>query len=182
MPGATGRRGFAPSAAGGTSSSKPQGSIQPPVSSKWPSANSAQSGLYSAHTSPAGAWEPNSRRFSPRTSRTGRRILSSPGISAGCSDGFCGAKDSPAAIEMLRHPATFLFVVGTLGCALPGLVAAPAPLKISFNEHIQPIISENCYHCHGSDSHSRKAGLRLDREEFAFAPRKDGLVIIRGDP
>ena len=46
-----------------------------------------------------------------------------------------------------------------------GLIAA-TPQTVSFNEHIQPIISENCYHCHGSDARSRKAELRLDREEF----------------
>ena len=28
--------------------------------------------------------------------------------------------------------------------------------KISFNESIQPILSENCYHCHGPDSGTRE--------------------------
>lgn len=60
------------------------------------------------------------------------------------------------------------------------------PEKISFNEHIQPILSENCYHCHGPDSTTRepkKAPLRLDRVADAFAPREDGKpVIIKGSP
>src|SRR5260370_13137653 len=57
--------------------------------------------------------------------------------------------------------------------------AAPAPQsdgknsKISFNDTIQPILSENCYACHGPDPGGRKAGLRLDRGEFAFAPHQD---------
>ena len=60
------------------------------------------------------------------------------------------------------------------------------PLKpISFNAQIQPILSENCYHCHGPDSGTRrpeKEPLRLDREKDAFAKREDGNpVIIKGD-
>ena len=56
---------------------------------------------------------------------------------------------------------------------------------ISFNESIQPILSENCYHCHGPDSGTRKPKkdpLRLDREKFAFEVREDGKpVMIKGD-
>ena len=37
-------------------------------------------------------------------------------------------------------------------------VEAPAkvPAKLSFNEHIQPILAENCFHCHGPDSGTRE--------------------------
>jgi len=68
---------------------------------------------------------------------------------------------------------------------------APAPeentKKLSFNDTIQPILSENCYACHGPDPGGRKAGLRLDRGEFAFAPHQDshekyGPAIIPGNP
>ncbi len=58
--------------------------------------------------------------------------------------------------------------------------AAP---KISFNEQIQPILSDNCYACHGADANARKAELRLDRPQDAFAPRKKGgPAIVKGDP
>ena len=57
---------------------------------------------------------------------------------------------------------------------------------VSFNEHIQPILSEYCYHCHGPDSGSRqpeKNPLRLDIEKDAFALRENGKpVIIKGKP
>jgi len=63
--------------------------------------------------------------------------------------------------------------------------AAPAGDPVSFNESIQPILSENCYHCHGPDSGTRepkKEPLRLDREKFAFEKREDGNpVIVKGD-
>ncbi len=34
------------------------------------------------------------------------------------------------------------------------------PAEVSFNEHIQPILSEYCYHCHGPD-----AGTRMPEKE-----------------
>jgi hypothetical protein len=68
--------------------------------------------------------------------------------------------------------------------------SAPAPMvlpkEITFNEHIQPILSENCYHCHGPDAKTRApkdAPLRLDHEADAFAPRENGKpVIVKGNP
>lgn len=41
------------------------------------------------------------------------------------------------------------------------------PDKISFNQHVRPILSENCYYCHGPDPNHRKADLRLDVAESA---------------
>ena len=62
--------------------------------------------------------------------------------------------------------------------------AAPAAGKLSYNQHIQPILAENCFACHGPDSSARKAKLRLDRAEFATARRGDGDIepaIVPGD-
>jgi hypothetical protein len=60
---------------------------------------------------------------------------------------------------------------------------APAPAKLSFNEHVEPILAENCFGCHGPDPGSRKAGLRLDRADFAFAPHeKSGPAIVPFQP
>lgn len=60
------------------------------------------------------------------------------------------------------------------------------PDVVSFNEHIQPILADTCFHCHGPDSSTRepkKEPLRLDRPEFAFAKREDGMEVIKpGDP
>ena len=76
--------------------------------------------------------------------------------------------------------------VGRRPVKLPGSTAARAtaalPAKLSFNEHVQPILSEHCYQCHGLDSNARKGELRLDREEYAFAPRKNGPIIFKGEP
>jgi hypothetical protein len=68
----------------------------------------------------------------------------------------------------------------------PLTAIAALPETISFNEHIQPILSDTCYHCHGPDSGTRepkKEPLRLDRAEYAFAKREDGREVIKpGDP
>ena len=53
---------------------------------------------------------------------------------------------------------------------------------MTFNAQIQPILSENCYHCHGPDKNSRKAALRLDRAEYALAGGDHGPAIKPGDP
>jgi hypothetical protein len=59
------------------------------------------------------------------------------------------------------------------------------PETVSFNDHIQPILSENCYHCHGPDSGTREPKsepLRLDLADQAFAARENGApVMIKGD-
>ncbi len=59
-----------------------------------------------------------------------------------------------------------------------------ASKKISFNRDIRPLLSDNCYHCHGPDEGSREAKLRLDLPDQVFAKRgKDKAVLIkRGDP
>ncbi|MFM7133404.1 MAG: PSD1 and planctomycete cytochrome C domain-containing protein [Planctomycetota bacterium] len=38
----------------------------------------------------------------------------------------------------------------------------------TFNADIRPILSENCFHCHGADAAKRKAGLRLDLRDAAL--------------
>ena len=48
------------------------------------------------------------------------------------------------------------------------------PDKIDFNLHVQAILSDNCYACHGPDENARKADLRLDRQEEAFSRLKGG--------
>ncbi|MEO6244655.1 MAG: DUF1553 domain-containing protein, partial [Opitutaceae bacterium] len=61
--------------------------------------------------------------------------------------------------------------------------AAAGSGKLSFNDHIQPILAENCYACHGTDPGSRKADLRLDRAEHATRKRTEGdPAIVPGKP
>ncbi|MGA2063967.1 MAG: PSD1 and planctomycete cytochrome C domain-containing protein [Thermoguttaceae bacterium] len=55
--------------------------------------------------------------------------------------------------------------------SVSGVAAADA---ILFNRDIRPIFTVNCFPCHGPDSASRKAGLRLDRRESAL---KIGAIV-----
>ena len=49
---------------------------------------------------------------------------------------------------------------------------------VDFNRDIRPILSENCFHCHGQDSNKRKAGLRLDERTAAI----EAGAIVPKDP
>jgi len=67
-----------------------------------------------------------------------------------------------------------------LATSLPRSHAADE--KLSFNEHVRPILSQNCFACHGTDAAHRKAGLRLDEPESAYAERKGVRAIVPGNP
>jgi hypothetical protein len=79
-----------------------------------------------------------------------------------------------------------LWLCCTIGCIALGLWhrtrAAEPPQIVSFNRDIRPILSENCFQCHGPDQHQRKARLRLDTSEGAFDDRNGMRVLTPGRP
>lgn len=68
-----------------------------------------------------------------------------------------------------------LFTGVCLSLGLFAMVIADDAVR--FNRDIRPILSENCYHCHGPDEDAREADLRLDVEEGA----KES-ALVAGDP
>ena len=54
----------------------------------------------------------------------------------------------------------------------------PVGPAISFNRDIRPILSNNCFACHGPDEKQRETKFHFDTQEGAFA--EDG-IIVRGD-
>src|SRR5437667_12082230 len=61
--------------------------------------------------------------------------------------------------------------------------SAAGAAKIDFNRDIRPILTENCYKCHGPDGNERKARLRFDIRGEALKPAKSGeRAIVPGAP
>lgn len=58
--------------------------------------------------------------------------------------------------------------------------SAIAAVEIDFTTQIQPILSENCYACHGPDEATIEGGLRLDVQELAFKGGDSGKAIVPG--
>jgi len=54
----------------------------------------------------------------------------------------------------------------------------PVPAKIEFNRDVRPILSDNCFYCHGNDPKHREGKLRLDIRKEALA--KEAFVPGKG--
>ncbi len=103
-------------------------------------------------------------------------------------------------MRRMLHPATrpsgmmvqgLVLLVSAIPAARPSAAGEPpsATLEaktarpVDFAREVRPILSKNCFACHGADEAKRAKGLRLDQREVAVKPLKSGeTAIVPGDP
>lgn len=83
---------------------------------------------------------------------------------------FCGWWDTSAAI----------LLVGTAVVLLAGYGNGLSAREIDFNQDIRPLLSDNCFACHGPDKNTREADLRLDIRDEALKSYDGVRPIIPG--
>src|SRR3712207_6489618 len=88
---------------------------------------------------------------------------------------------------LLLGLAVFLFAVIQSCNSSSGNVLSETklPEQVSYNFDIRPILSDNCFACHGPDANKREAGLRLDIAEEAYkalAEHPSAHALVPGKP
>jgi Protein of unknown function (DUF1549)/Protein of unknown function (DUF1553)/Planctomycete cytochrome C len=73
----------------------------------------------------------------------------------------------PAVGDSLRFPIAFILLCCLAPASHESRARAQSP-ALDYNRDIRPILSENCFYCHGQDANKRKADLRLDVRDVAI--------------
>ncbi len=80
----------------------------------------------------------------------------------------------------LKRSLTPGLLLAALGTA--AIVGAAERPRLDYDRDVRPILSENCFPCHGQDGKKRMASLRLDSFEGAIADRGGRAALVPGKP
>jgi len=83
---------------------------------------------------------------------------------------------------MFAFPASYLVTFRTLAFAAISAATSLSAARLEFNRDIRPILSENCFQCHGQDPAHREAKLRLDQFDSAILDRDGFAALVPGKP
>lgn len=72
------------------------------------------------------------------------------------------------------HILSFQLAVIASSFFLPNVLDAQDDGDVDYSRDVRPLLSRNCYVCHGPDPGSRESGLRLDRADSALSILKSG--------
>src|SRR5262245_55916349 len=88
---------------------------------------------------------------------------------------------SPRKAVVKAWPAHVVAAIAVFMPAGPTRPAAAAPQDVDFGRDVLPLLSDNCFPCHGPDEKARKAKLRLDTEAGAKEPHDGESAVVPGD-
>jgi hypothetical protein len=81
----------------------------------------------------------------------------------------------PAAVHVLAAGAALIALVSAVSLRATAQSPPSAPAPLSFNRDIRPILSNNCFTCHGPDEKKRETDFHFDTKEGMFL--EEGIIV-----